>query len=218
MANMSKSQMQEDIEMALYNGNINESEYCEFLDSIEFGIEEIDEPDPDPAQYREALIAQFKARDDAYYDKPTLTFHRLNGRKMPPFTRFIRHALRACREVGPRCLRWRSFWLPLLGYMPVKPIALLLLCIVLIPTEYALGWNGSDNRSGEAAYPRHKRDEQKTPKIAWSDDSFDLHFHYCEENEKHHWSCKFVDAKGDEHWMYIPNFNPKNVDNSPPQN
>ena len=71
-------------------------------------------------------------------------------------------------------------------------------------------YGDSDRPEGDRAENTGRALRGRSKHIAYSTDTFTITLHGCEENEKQHWSCSYTTPDGETHWMYIPNFKPKN--------
>ena len=61
----------------------------------------------------------------------------------------------------------------------------------------------------DVAHPAQTHDtgERKRPSIVNnSSDGPTIHFTSCRENDKQHVSCSFVDAAGEQHWVYLAGY------------
>lgn len=143
---------------------------------------------------------------------------------MPPLRKEVAHIVKAVRTQGIRCISLPYISCQMRGR--VKKPAIKQLWRAIETRAFAACIAGSlfvpvalvlpHTNVADAEQPQYKQyaDSDHTPShkgnhIAYSDDTFTITLHGCEENEKHHWSCEYTTPGGDTHWMYIPNYKPK---------
>jgi hypothetical protein len=81
----------------------------------------------------------------------------------------------------------------------------LLYAIESLPCFWALVEPASAAESAPQPQPA-KHPREKPSYVNNSADGPTIHFTNCRENEKGHTSCRFIDADGNQHWVYLAGY------------
>ena len=145
-------------------------------------------------------------------DKPNrvLRFHDITGLKYPRLSKLLSHTWRSLQHFHSPARFMKDFWLHLLGYTPVKPVAFLLLIALLYPIEAYPGFMAQAEpvhpKPEKIARDTDSRFPQKRQIIAKSDGKIVITFTNCRENNLHHVSCQFKTPDGELRWLYLPGY------------